>query len=169
MQLTIEAVGIDAVKGELAKLKQAPRNKQLWSKAAQVLRKESMQCFKGQRAPDGTPWQPLAGSTAVQRAYRRTRSHRKRLKRMAGYKSKTFQRSMANAKILEDTGKLRGSVTTECDNTSARVGSNLIYAKTHQFGCKKRNIPARPFIGLSPQGKKLVLEVMQKHLEEATQ
>jgi phage virion morphogenesis protein len=169
MQLTIEAVGIDVVKGDLAKLKQAPRNKQLWSKAAQVLRKESMECFKGQRAPDGTPWQKLSQGSLMSRAYQRTRSHRKRLKRMAGYKSKTFQRVMGSAKILEDTGKLRGSVATEFDNSSARVGSNLIYAKTHQFGCRKRNIPARPFIGLSPQGRKLVLEVMQKHLEEATQ
>ena len=32
---------------------------------------------------------------------------------------------------------------------SVEVGSNLVYAATHQFGDPDRRIPARPYLGLS--------------------
>jgi phage gpG-like protein len=64
-------------------------------------------------------------------------------------------------KILEDTGRLRRSVTARqgpgsiwrrTDKT-AFTGTNLVYAATHQHGDKKRGIPARPFAVVSDETK----------------
>lgn len=30
-----------------------------------------------------------------------------------------------------------------------QIGTNVKYAKVHQYGSKKRNIPARPFLGVN--------------------
>jgi phage virion morphogenesis protein len=37
-------------------------------------------------------------------------------------------------KPLSDTGRLRRSITVESDRTSAQVGTNVKYARIHQFG-----------------------------------
>ncbi|MFW2176652.1 MULTISPECIES: phage virion morphogenesis protein [unclassified Moraxella] len=68
--------------------------------------------------------------------------------------------------ILQDTGKLKKSITSSHTIDTATVGTNLKYAPTHQFGATqgqygytKRNspipwgdIPARPFIPMDKNG-----------------
>lgn len=78
--------------------------------------------FKQSRAPDGAPWRPLA------RARRRNKKKGDR------------------GKPLMDTGRLRASVTTATSITADgfTIGSNLVYAATHQYG--RGPIPARPFL-----------------------
>ena len=52
--------------------------------------------------------------------------------------------------LLQNEGDLLDSITTgEITDDGAEVGTNLIYAATHQFGDTERNIPARPYLGLS--------------------
>lgn len=41
------------------------------------------------------------------------------------------------------------SITPDFDETSAMVGTNKIYAATHQFGDPNRNIPERSFLELT--------------------
>jgi phage virion morphogenesis protein len=75
---------------------------------------------------------------------------------------------------LRDTGRLQRSVSSRPDATGVTVGTNLIYAPTHQFGAvirprtaprlvfpgpggrlifaKKVTIPARPFMPLRKDG-----------------
>jgi phage gpG-like protein len=62
-------------------------------------------------------------------------------------------------KLLQDTGRLRASLSEISDNTSAVVGTNLIYAPTHQYGDPHRNIVERPFCWLSEQMAKRILDV----------
>ena len=47
--------------------------------------------------------------------------------------------------ILQDKGTLRLSINYGYDSKGAMVGSNLIYAATHNYGDKERGIPRRRF------------------------
>ena len=46
-------------------------------------------------------------------------------------------------------------------------GTDRKYGATHQFGDPRRNIPARPFLGLSDDDHREVLDILQEHLRDA--
>lgn len=77
---------------------------------AEALRASTLRRFKNQEAPDGSKWKPS--------------------KRAAGNGGKT----------LLDTGKLRRSINSKADNRGFAVGTNIIYAATHQFGDEDREL-----------------------------
>lgn len=64
-----------------------------------------------------------------------------------------------SGKTLSKSGLLRTSIKVEDQSNAVAVGTNTIYAATHQFGDKsiirangraiKRNIPKRSFLGLN--------------------
>ena len=86
--------------------------------------------FEQEGRPD--KWQELAESTIKKR---------KKTKHWPG-------------KILQVEGQLATSITTQYDNESAVIGSNLEYAAIHQLGGqagkgKKVTIPARPYLKLN--------------------
>ncbi len=165
MRVTIEAEGFDAVSRHLRAIQKTPQSRRTWGTIAQVLRRESMMCFKNQRGPDGKAWAPLAPSTIEGRAYRATKGYRSRLKKKRrGRHSKVFKRHLVGAKALEDSGTLRGSVVTEYDDRSAAVGTTLSYARVHQFGSSRKKIPSRPFIGMSATGLLLVRKILERAL-----
>lgn len=70
------------------------------------------------------------------------------------------RRAHGGGAILQDSGELKGSIKATHTNDTATIGTNLVYAPTHQFGARQgefgrsdRNtplpwgdIPARPFI-----------------------
>ena len=69
---------------------------------------------------------------------------------------------------LVDTENLMNSITSYYDNDSAEVGTNEPYAAIHQFGGKagrgrKVDIPARPFLVLTPQDENDILEDVQAY------
>lgn len=69
---------------------------------------------------------------------------------------------------LVDTENLMSSITSYYDNDSAEVGTNEPYAAIHQFGGKagrgrKVDIPARPFLVLTPQDEDDILEDVQAY------
>lgn len=69
---------------------------------------------------------------------------------------------------LVDTENLMNSITSYYDNDSAEVGTNEPYAAIHQFGGKagrgkKVDIPARPFLVLTPQDEDDILEDVQEY------
>jgi len=66
--------------------------------------------------------------------------------------------------LFEDIG---GSPAFRAARDEVQVGSNLIYAATHQFGDPARNIPARPFLGLSTDDRTEILALAQAWLEAA--
>jgi phage virion morphogenesis protein len=69
--------------------------------------------FERGTGPTGTPWPPFARST---------------LARMAR------GRRGAGAKLLQDRGILRQSITRRIFNSVLEVGTNVAYAAIHQFG-----------------------------------
>ncbi|MBR0574079.1 phage virion morphogenesis protein [Pasteurella atlantica] len=73
-----------------------------------------------------------------------------------------------DGKILNDTGVLKNSITAAFDNDSATVGTNLQYATIHQFGGmagrnKKVKIPARPFLTLTSEDEKDIIDDIQTY------
>ncbi len=70
-------------------------------------------------------------------------------------KTKTARKKTGHypGQILQVSGQLALSVTTQYDDTSAVIGSNKVYAAIHQLGVqagknKKTTIPARPYLNL---------------------
>jgi phage virion morphogenesis protein len=101
--------------------------------------------FRNQASPDGTPWKPLAAQTI---SLRRGKHQGKG----SGSAPKKF-----SGKILQDTGRLKASFTSEVRGNAVAVGTNVAYAARHQFGFKgargaqgfargKASTPARPFL-----------------------
>lgn len=114
--------------------------------------------------PWGAPWRPLSALTLSRR------------RQGAG---------PGSAQPLRDTGALYNSFSYRADADSVTVGTNLPYAKTHQFGATqgaygktKRNgpmpwgnVPARPFmpirdghIDLPDELQRSILEIISDHL-----
>lgn len=89
-------------------------------------------------------------------------------------------------KTLTKSARLKNSIRAEADKTGMAVGTNTIYAATHQFGAKGRvikakrakalrfkfngqwvsvkkvqvDIPARPFLGISAEDDKEIQETL---------
>ena len=71
--------------------------------------------------------------------------------------------------ILQVSGQLASSVNTYYDNDSAVIGSNLEYAAIHQLGGqagrnKSVEIPARPYLQLTPEDFEEILSVTENFL-----
>ena len=144
MKLNIKAEGVNSLKQRLNTQAHNLLNLQpLWQLVGMYVQKQTIkERFDKEQAPDGTKWKPLSPARIKQR-----------LKR---HKS-------GNMKILQDTGELRRSVQYEAGQTYVRIGSNLIYARTHQFG--RGNIPARPFLGVTPNERKHINDMFRAYLK----
>jgi phage virion morphogenesis protein len=77
---------------------------------------------------------------------------------------------------LVDHRHLRDSIThqTFIDGSGVEHGSDMIYAAIHQFGGKAgRNravtLPARPFIGVSPDDESQINATVEDHIQRALQ
>lgn len=89
--------------------------------------------FKGEHDPDGVAWAPLSA------AYRK---HKR------------------GTKILTESGRLRASITYRADDKRVVLGTNTKYARAHQYGYPKRNLPPRPFLGASTEDEKELGEIL---------
>ncbi len=114
--------------------------------------------FRGQHDPWGNPWQPLSPVTLA-------------------------RRRGSSAHILRDTGRLANSLHFVADAHSVAVGTDVIYAATHQFGNPANRmfgrasapIPARPFlpirasgqVDLPPDLQADILDILNRHLQQA--
>lgn len=90
-----------------------------------------MRNFQEHRAPDGTPWKPLAESTRRQRA----------------------KRGRSDKDILIFNRILMGSLHPQAYPDRMELGTNIVYAAIHQFGGMAGRghsvkIPERTFLGV---------------------
>ena len=103
--------------------------------------------FEEGRAPDGTPWEPLAPSTAREKASR--------------------GRNIDD--ILIDSRILMGSIHPEVHKDSVEWGTNVVYAAVHQFGAdftvisarRRVRIPARPYLGIRAEDWPEIAQALQ--------
>ena len=72
--------------------------------------------------------------------------------------------------ILQVSGQLASSISTQYDDESAIIGSNLDYAAIHQLGGqagknKKVEIPARPYLKLTDDNFNEILDATKQYLK----
>lgn len=73
------------------------------------------------------------------------------------------------------TGRLRSSIasgkTIETkDGYETKIGTNVVYARAHEFGYEPRNLPARPFLRPSladPGNRKQILNILTENINKA--
>jgi phage virion morphogenesis protein len=123
---------------------------------AQILVSNTQLRFVDQNDPAGNPWVRLSDVTLARR-----------------------RKNGDGAQILRDTGRLANSINARVEGGSVSLGTNVVYAITHQQGAKKGqygrsrrggpipwgNVPARSFLGYSDQDQADVLELLQRYVD----
>ena len=124
------------------------------SEIGDMLIASTKQRFETKRAPDGAPWAPLSPVTVARKG---------------------------DDNILVREGNLSGQFAHEVSGNRLVWGSTLHYAATHQFGARQGaygktrrgapipwgDIPARPFLGLSPEDEADIAAIITEHIERA--
>ncbi|MGB4828665.1 MAG: phage virion morphogenesis protein [Paracoccaceae bacterium] len=107
----------------------------------------------GGPAPDGTPWAAKSEAT---------------------YANYVRKREGVNRKPLTHTGELGRQIFPDSGVDWVEIGASPVYAAMMQFGGSKAafphlwgDIPARPFMGLSPQDEENVVESVEYYLAGA--
>lgn len=130
---------------------------------AEALRSGTIDRFEQEKSPDGAAWK------------------------------KSIRALAEGGLTLTMTSQLKGSINARATEEGAEVGTNLVYAATHQYGASGRtiraknkpnlmfqfkgrwirkkqvtvNIPARPFIGISDEDREEIRSLTEEALEEA--
>lgn len=97
--------------------------------------------FETKKDPEGKPWKEWSPKYA-----RRAR--------------KDSRRSV----LMGPTARLQESISFEVDTDAVYVGSTMIYARVHQQGWKKKNIPERPYLGIGDTDVQILSEDLQEFL-----
>jgi phage virion morphogenesis protein len=78
-----------------------------------------------------------------------------------GWADSTKAQRKANNSILLFEGRLRDSIVGKALNgNTVVVGSSMVYANVHQYGWPERNIPERPYLGLSQDNEDEIIEMV---------
>lgn len=144
MKFNVKVSGLTGLtskyKAKAAGLKDMAR---FWGKVGDWFIKQTIkERFDKERAPGGTPWPPWS----------------------EGYRERMAKKGKGGNKILADTGELRRSLHREAKRGSVVVGTAKEYAATHQFGDARRNIPARPFLGINEQDKEEIRKKVARYI-----
>lgn len=101
--------------------------------------------FATKTAPDGTRWKENADITVALKGH--------------------------DDELIGESGRLANEIHYRADSRSLSWGSSLVYAGMQQLGGLKSayphlwgDIPARPFLGISSEDEKQLLEILQEHL-----
>ena len=135
------------VERKLLELAQKSENlRPLMKNIAGIFASATEENFKNEGRPD--KWTELAEATKKQRT---------KQKKWPG-------------QILQVSGQLASSISTQYDDESAVIGSNLDYAAIHQLGGqagknKKVEIPARPYLKLTDDDFNEILDATEHYLK----
>ncbi len=86
---------------------------------------------------------------------------------------KSARAKKQGGQTLTDTGRLRASITGNVRSDGIEIGTNVVYAAIHQFGGeagpRKRRVtlPARPYLGVDDEDRRMILRVVQRAIERA--
>lgn len=129
---SIPAQSLSKYLGRIVSLTVSPRMSSAINQWLQILAGELGKGFLSSRSPTGETWQPL------------------KRKRPKGHNQ--------GSRPLIDFGELLSSVVStgdghieEVHEAAAVFGTDVDYARHHQWGAPRANIPARPFLGVSEE------------------
>ena len=115
-------------------LSSTDRMKLMKGLGTEIVEQSRSRILETQEAPDGNKWQDYADSTL-------------RGPTLKGLKAKGLEKVVS---LLNREGYLHQSIDVQQSGQwSVLVGSAREYAGVHQWGYKPKNIPARPYLGLS--------------------
>lgn len=128
---------------------------------AEGLRTSTLERFRSEESPEGNKWKP------------------------------SIRAEKQGGKTLTKSAGLKNSIQAQADGSGAAVGTNLVYAATHQFGDERTirakrgrylrfrigdnwvsvpsvrvNIPARPFLGVSKEDEEEIKAILEEIFEE---
>lgn len=112
--------------------------------------KSTVKHFENESGPDGSGWMP------------------------------SWRVRMGGGQTLSDKGTLKASLDNDVRGNSVIVGTNLKKARTLQYGAARGkygrtkygvpvpwgNIPARPFLGISNDDRKLIMRILTNFVTE---
>jgi len=67
--------------------------------------------------------------------------------------------------LLMNEGNLHDSIQFLVTGGAVEIGSNLVYAAPQQFGLESRNIPERPWLGISTDNGAELIDVVDRFLD----
>ena len=138
--LTYDFRGLEALQQRINKLAKGDRKKLLDVIGATVESQTRRRIQEEKESPEGDAWPAWSDNYAARRP--------------------------EGASLLMSTDHLLDSITfLKEDKNSVAVGSNIIYAATHQFGDEDRNIPARPYLGVSDDNEKDLIRDVDDYLD----
>ena len=127
--------------------------------------------FETSTAPDGSRWAPNAQATFA--SYLARRDDAAKLTRKDGRLNKRGAAVAANKRPLVASGILQDTIAYRVEGDSLFVGTNRFAgewdggAAVHQFGSRNGKIPARPFLGISADDERDIMDVIQRHIGRA--
>ena len=163
--MTTITIDSNAVQQQLARLQGNATNLHAaFDAIGQMIRSNVLDCFEHEQSPDGINWKALSPATKLARAKRVAGGHKIKSGKRT---TKAFDRAYNNMKILNDRGKLKGSIAFRASNTFAEVTTDTEYAAVHQFGSPSKGIAARPFFPnqtLPQNWEQDILQMLESHL-----
>lgn len=120
--------------------------KQLLGSIGEEMVTQTKDRFAEKKTPDGDDWVDIAQSTK-------------------DYYKRKFGAANPYNGILWRQGELMDSLTQQSDSWKVLVGATKVYAAVHQFGYMWKNIPSRPYIGLSTDDKAEIIGIINGFLE----
>jgi phage virion morphogenesis protein len=140
--LQVDTRGIERLARRIGKLASAQRGELLDAIGFEVENQTRRRISDEKRAPDGTPWPDWSPR------YAQTRH--------------------GGHSLLQGEDDLLDSIQYLVRGDQVEVGSNLVYAAIHQFGGAEVGmpIPARPYLGVSPENEADILAVVEDYLDQ---
>lgn len=140
--------------------------------------------FESQSAPDGTPWQPLSPSYQ-----KRKRKNQNKILVLDGYLKNTLRYQVSDNELAVGSNRVYAAIHQfggeiqiaarsqqayfNHNSKSGEVGPRFVNKRRANFsqwvslGPYTIKIPARPWLGTSPQDDDELLAIANKHLERA--
>lgn len=167
INVTFDSATIIARLEEIAR--QVDNMRPAYAAIGEALAESTKQRFSNSTGPDGKRWAPNAPATVLAKLGEISGAYTKK-----GRLSKKGAAAVMSQRPLVDSGILRDTITWQADSTGVEIGTNRFAAEweggaaVHQFGSKNGKIPARPFLGLSADDERTVLDILSEHLRQAT-
>ena len=141
IHLTLDTRGLDKLQARIHGLAGMDTTT-LMPRLGEYLQASTKKRFRTETAPDDSAWAALAPRT---------------LKRKKNNKGK----------VLTARGFLRRGIRYQVlDKSTVQVGTDSVYAATHQYGRDEANIPARPFLGLSSTDRREITAIIRDWASE---
>lgn len=147
--------------------------KPLMAEVGEMIAESTKQRFATSISPDGTPWEPNTALTITRYLNRFGGSYKKD----GSLSKKGASRASSKKPLVGETAALSTTISYYAGPDFVVIGSPMVYAGTQQFGAKARSfaggrspwgdIPARPFLGISNDDERGILDLAMEHLDAA--